>query len=317
VRGETETCLVKILIPQSSYLIPLKGGSMEKKHTAFAGTWYPAAADACKTQIHKFLSEKSGPATGDFAAGIVPHAGWAYSGSIACRTIASLVPSKETSGHTCVDTIVLFGAHMHKQSEPFVMTQGAIETPLGDIAVDGELVDALADSISIRRRSPQKFVDENTLELQYPFIKYFFPDAKIVVCGVAPSFFAPIIGTTAVDTANALQRQIRVIGSTDMTHYGAAFGFTPAGTGKEAVEWVKTKNDAAAIEAMKSMDDKAIVEQGLTHHNMCCPGAAAATAAAAKKMGASRAHLLDYATSFDTNPSDAFVGYTGLLYGQN
>jgi len=197
------------------------------------------------------------------------------------------------------------------------MTQGAIETPLGDIAVDGELVEALADSISIRRRPPQKFVDENTLELQYPFIKYFFPDAKIVVCGVAPSFFAPIIGTMAVDNAHALQRKIRVIGSTDMTHYGADFGFTPAGTGETAVEWVKTKNDAAAIEAMKSMDDKAIVEQGLTHHNMCCPGAAAATAAAARKMGASRAHLLDYATSFDTNPSDSFVGYTGLLYGHD
>ena len=290
---------------------------MEKKRTAFAGTWYPASAEACKTEIQAFLSEKSGPAKGRFAAGIVPHAGWVYSGSIACRTIASLVPSGEASVDTPVDTIVLFGAHMHKQSEPFVMTQGAIETPLGDIAVDADLVEALADNISIRRRSPSKFVDENTLELQYPFIKYFFPDAKIVVCGVAPSFFAPIIGTMAVDNANTLQREIRVIGSTDMTHYGADFGFTPAGTGKNAVEWVKTKNDADAIEAMKSMDDKAIVAQGLNHHNMCCPGAAAATAAAAKKMGATRAHLLDYATSFDKTRADSFVGYTGLLYGRD
>jgi MEMO1 family protein len=286
---------------------------MEKKRTAFAGTWYPASAESCKTEIKKFLSEKSGPATGDFAAGIVPHAGWVYSGSIACRTIASLVPSGEK--HAPVHTIVLFGAHMHKQSEPFVMTQGAIETPLGDIAVDAELVEALADNISIRKRSPVKFVEENTLELQYPFIKYFFPDAKIVVCGVAPSFFAPIIGTMAVETANALNRTIRVIGSTDMTHYGPDFGFAPAGTGETAVEWVTTSNDAAALAAMKKIDDKEIIAQGLDNHNMCCPGAAAATAAAAKKMGANQALVLDYATSFDKTRSDSFVGYTGLLYG--
>jgi AmmeMemoRadiSam system protein B len=284
---------------------------MEKKRTAFAGTWYPDSADACKTEIQTFLNEKSGPAKGRFMAGIVPHAGRGFSGSIACRTIASLVP---TGQPLLVDTIVLFGAHMHRQSEPFIMTHGAVETPLGEIEVDGELVDALCDNISLRKRSPGRFVDENTLELQYPFIKYFFPTAKIVVCGVAPSYFAPIIGTTAVEAAETLNRQIRVIGSTDMTHYGQNFGFTPAGPGRKAVDWVKTENDAAGIEAMKSMEDKAILAQGLDHHNMCCPGAVAATAAAATKMGATKPRLLDYATSFDKNPSDSFVGYTGLLY---
>jgi MEMO1 family protein len=286
---------------------------MEKKRTAFAGTWYPASADDCKTAIQQFLTEKTGPARGRFGAAIVPHAGWAYSGSIACRTIASLVPSESRP----VDTIVLFGGHMHRQSEPFVMTQGLIETPLGDIAVDADLVAALADNISIRRRSPAKFVDENTLELQYPFIKYFFPDAQIMVCGVAPSFFAPIIGVMAVESAQTLKKNIRVIGSTDMTHYGPDFGLTPAGVGPKAVDWVKNTNDAAAIDAMTSLDDAAIIAQGLDHHNMCCPGAAAATAAAAKKMGATRAQVLDYATSFDKTRSDSFVGYTGLLYGSD
>ncbi len=92
----------------------------------------------------------------------------------------------------------------------------------------------------------------------------------------------------AVEAAETLNREIRVIGSTDMTHYGPNFGFTPAGPGKEAVEWVKTKNDSAAIDAMKAMDDKAILAQGLDHHNMCCPGAVAAAAAAARKWGQQR-----------------------------
>jgi len=287
---------------------------MEKKQSAFAGTWYPAAAEECDTAIQQFLTEGTGPPEGRFVAGIVPHAGWVFSGSIACRTIAGLVPD-DTSRP--VETVVLFGGHMHRQSEPFIMTRGAVETPLGDIEVDGDLVDALCDSISIRKRPPSRFVDENTLELQYPFIRYFFPDARIVVCGVAPSFFAPIIGTMAVEAADTLNRHIRVIGSTDMTHYGPNFGFTPAGPGRDAVDWVKTENDAAGIDVMKAMDDKAILAQGLDHHNMCCPGAVAATAAAARKMGATKPRLLAYATSFDKTPSDSFVGYTGMLYGMD
>ncbi len=46
------------------------------------------------------------------------------------------------------------------------------------------------------------------------------------------------------------------------------------------------------------MDDKTIIAQGLDQHNMCCPGAVAATVAAARKMGATRAQVLAYATSF-------------------
>ena len=285
-----------------------KGGIMETKKMAFAGSWYPATASECESSIQKFLKEGQEPFEGSFAGGIVPHAGWYYSGSIACRIIASL-PSDETT-----DTIVLFGAHMHKQSEPFILSHGAIETPFGDIEVDIELVDKICDAISIRKRSPFKFPDDNTLELQNPFIKYFFPDAKIVVCGVAPSFFASVIGTMVVQEAKHLSRNVRVIGSTDMTHYGPDFGFTTAGTGTEAVDWVKKINDKTAIKAMLQMDESEIIAQGLENKNMCCPGAAAATAAACKKLGAARAIELDYATSFEKSASASFVGYAGILY---
>ncbi|WP_300461694.1 AmmeMemoRadiSam system protein B [Desulfobacula sp.] len=281
---------------------------MEKKRMAFAGSWYPAAADACEASIQGFLKEKNGPLAGRFMGGIVPHAGWYYSGSIACRVIASLQSDDK------IDTIVLFGAHMHRQSEPFILSHGAIETPFGDMEVDRELADKICGGISIRQRPPHKFPDDNTLELQYPFIKYFYPDVKIVVCGVAPSFFAGIIGSMVVAEAQQLSKNIRVIGSTDMTHYGPDFGFTPAGTGNRAVEWVTTENDRAAIQAMMEMDPSTIVAEGLDHQNMCCAGAAAATAAACKNLGAVKAVELDYATSFEKSAAESFVGYSGLLY---
>jgi len=277
---------------------------------AFAGNWYPAGAKECIASIEGFLKAKPDKIQPGFLAGIVPHASWFYSGHIACRVIAGLQPDDNTP----VDTVLLFGAHMHKQSEPFIMTRGQIETPLGEIEVDEELVEKICSGISIRQRAPSRFPDDNTLELQYPFIKYFFPKASIVVCGVAPSFFAPIIGSMAVREATAMGRNIRVIGSTDMTHYGPDFGFTPEGAGEKAVKWVRDENDRQAIAAMKQMDEERIIAQGLTHKNMCCPGAAAATAAAAKKMGAVKAIELDYATSYEKSGSDSFVGYSGVVY---
>lgn len=281
---------------------------MEKKKTAFSGSWYPATARECELSIEKFLNEKQGLLKGPFIGGIVPHAGWYFSGSIACRAIASLQSDEK------IDTIVLFGAHMHKQSEPFILSHGVVETPFGDIEVDTQLADRICDSISIRKRPPAKFPDENTLELQMPFIRYFFPGAKIVVMGVAPSFFASVIGSTAAEEAGRLSRNIRIIGSTDMTHYGPDFGLTTEGSGQKALEWVKNINDRSAIEAMIRMDEEKIISEGLSHQNMCCPGAATATAAAVKKMGAVRAVELDYATSFEKSASASFVGYTGILY---
>jgi MEMO1 family protein len=281
---------------------------METKKMAFSGSWYPATAAECEASIQGFLKEKPGAFHGDFVGGIVPHAGWYYSGSIACRIIASL------KGDDKIDTIILFGAHMHKQSEPFILTHGAVETPFGNIEVDYELTDKIIAGISIRKRLPHKFPDDNTFELQYPFIKYFYPNAKIVVCGVSPSFVAAIIGNIAADQAENLSRNVRIIGSTDMTHYGPDFGFTPAGTGTKAVEWVKDKNDGNAIRALIKMDPSAIIEQGLENKNMCCPGAAAASVAACKKFGAVKAVELDYATSFEKSASPSFVGYSGILY---
>jgi AmmeMemoRadiSam system protein B len=290
---------------------------MEKKQAVFAGTWYPGTARECETAIGQFLNQGQGRLSGDFIGGIVPHAGWHFSGSIAARVIASLQPRKTHAAEgDKIDTLLLFGAHMHPHSDPFIMTHGFIETPLGEIEVDSELVEKIAGGVKIQGYSPEQFPDENTLELQYPFIRYFFPTAKIVVAGVPPSGLASIIGGLAVEEADRLGRCIRIIGSSDMTHYGPDFGFTPAGHGEKAVEWVAAHNDQNALDAMVKMDTNKIIAQGLDHKNMCCAGAVAAAVAACKKKGAVKALVLDYATSFERSRSDSFVGYAGLVYAR-
>ncbi|MCG8689522.1 MAG: AmmeMemoRadiSam system protein B [Desulfobacterales bacterium] len=292
---------------------------MDIKQPAFAGSWYPGSEKECRQAIDTFLGTSAGEQDKalpqDIVGGIVPHAGWVYSGRIACRIIAALSQKKS------VDTVVLFGAHMHPTSPAFILNSGAVGTPLGEIAVDEELTAELIRELDLpdsvfRPLSPSSFPDENTLELQYPFIRHFFPNARIIVCGVPPSEMAGQIAAVLVGKAAALSRTVRVIGSTDMTHYGPNFGFEPAGTGEAAVDWVTRENDANAIQALEKMDIQAIIDQGLSNSNMCCSGAAAAAAAACKKMGAAKGVCLDYATSYEQSRSASFVGYCGMVYGK-
>ncbi|MFH2092015.1 MAG: AmmeMemoRadiSam system protein B [Pseudomonadota bacterium] len=289
---------------------------MQKK-MAFAGSWYPATAEACKRSIIEFLAEKQGPLSGPFIGGIVPHAGWFFSGSIACRVIASLVSDCP------VDLVVLFGGHLRPSSAPFVLSHGAVQTPFGDIQVAEQLIkDLLNDQshkgaeppLHILAKPPDQFADDNTLELQYPFIRYFFPRAKIFACCVPPSEQAVKVGRAVIAAAGKQYKTIRVIGSTDMTHYGPNFGFTPSGTGPAAVEWVKHENDRSAIDALIRMEPEKIIAQGLNHQNMCCAGAAAAAVAACRANGAVCAIELDYATSYEKSADTSFVGYSGVLY---
>ena len=197
---------------------------MDIKKMAFAGSWYPESADRCKSAIKRFCDDLS--IGGDTnlpdnpVGGIVPHAGWIYSGKLACRVFSVLA-----HGGRVVDSIILFGVHMHATTPAYLLDCTAVDTPLGTIEIDRELTEALARraemaGVDLEQLDHNRFPEENTLELQYPFIKYFFPQARLVVCAVPPSDAAQAFGIAAVEAANDISRPLVVVGSTDMTHYG-------------------------------------------------------------------------------------------------
>ena len=286
---------------------------MEKKRGAFVGSWYPGDAGGCLSGIEGYLQEKKGVLPGNFVGGIVPHAGWDYSGSIACRVIASI------AGGEAPALVVLLGHHMGPASPVFTMTHGVFETPFGDIPVDDgfvqELMARVAGEVTIRGLSPAAFPDENTLELQLPFIKHFFPGAAILAMGVPPvSTTVQAVARAVVETAKSRKTSMRVLGSTDLTHYGVNFDFTPQGTGKKAHTWVREVNDRAIIRAMVAMDAEKVIQEGASAHNICCPGAAATAITTARGLGALNGFELDYATSYEKNPGSSFVGYAGVLF---
>ena len=106
---------------------------MGRKKASFRGTWYPGSRDECESHIKSYLTDKNGIIKGDFQGCVVPHAGWYYSGSIACRTIASLATQNKKKN---IDCVVICGLHMHQKDSSCLFGSGSWETPFGDIDID-------------------------------------------------------------------------------------------------------------------------------------------------------------------------------------
>lgn len=283
---------------------------MPLRRPAFAGSWYPEDDRTCRQQIEQFLAE-------DFAqpelprtpqAGVVPHAGWFYSGAIACRVIRTL------GEESTPDVVVLFGMHMHPAQQPVIMDHGSWETPLGNLPVAENLARYLTKRLRFTIETPEAPHRDNTIELQLPFVRYFFGEIPILAIGIPPSPEAVAIARTVVDGAQALKMKLKIIGSTDLTHYGPNYGFTSHGSGPRAAAWVKEQNDRRFIDAALGLNPNAVIDEALRHQNACCAGAAAATIQGAIGLGASEGKLMAYTTSYDKIPGDSFVGYAGIVY---
>lgn len=284
---------------------------MNTRTAVFAGSWYPQTAEGCEKEVRHYLA---GNADAELQAsvwtgGIVPHAGWFYSGSVACRVINCLNDTDP------IDLVVLFGMHLHPQSSNRMMPSGAWETPFGALPVNETLAKALQDEFAFTLETPQRFVQDNTIEVQLPFVKYLLNPKSILALGVPPAPQSIEIGRAVGRWAKTNGRRIKVIGSSDLTHYGDNYGFSPKGSGRKAFEWVRDQNDRAVIDAMLAMEPERIIKEGLQHQNACCSGAVAAAVAAAGELGATRAHELAYASSYEKSPGDSFVGYVGVLFG--
>jgi len=283
---------------------------MKVRRSIFSGSWYPGNASACEKEIKGFLKEYSTEAVSKrtLTGGIVPHAGWYFSGSIACNVIHSL------KGEKSPDVFVIFGMHLHSGSPAYIMTEGAWETPFGPIEIEKSLASELSEKFSFQIETADRFTQDNTIELQLPFIKYFFKNAKIVPIGAPPTKNSLEIGKTVAAISTRLGLHVKIIGSTDLTHYGPNYGFVSRGRGSSAVDWVRNENDRWVINAMLAMDPERVIKEAMTNQNACCSGAAATAIAAAKQLGAGPAETIAYATSYDKSPGDSFVGYVGIVF---
>jgi AmmeMemoRadiSam system protein B len=286
-----------------------------------AGRFYSGTEQGCRAHLGR-VDAKPSSAEGlpdRLVAAIVPHAGWDCSGRVAMevyRTVAARLPGDVT--------FILFGTvHHFGVARASVCTLGSWATPLGPVQIDNELAERLlADGQGRLIADSDAHISEHSLEVQMPMLKYVFGDRPMVAVAAPPRDDSHEVGRLVVEIARSAGRQVFIIGTTDLTHYGASgYGFAPRGGGAEALRWVKEDNDARMIDLMQRLAGDQVVAEARRHHNACGAGAIAATLGAARAMGASCGHLLQYTTSYDVLKDQLygdqigdFVGYAGMVF---
>ncbi|MFC1745376.1 AmmeMemoRadiSam system protein B [Candidatus Riflebacteria bacterium] len=279
--------------------------------------WYPLDKDDCLFQIRDFLERDNNFLTKTTASvgGIVPHAGWFYSGDLALKTIELLAKNASEP-----QLILLFGVdHRGIAGQPCLCNYDAWETPFGPLKVDKQLGSKLVEEF------PDLFIVENaahqyehSIEIQLPFLAYFFKDVKILPIAVPCNFKqAERCGESLATLFE--DRKVLVFGSTDLTHYGLPFAFAPKGLSAEAGRWVKEELDPRILTIMENLEVEKVIPEVSKNQNACGAGPIVAALSYFKKKNLTRGELVGHTSSLDRGSSvkkdfSHFVSYGALVF---
>jgi len=274
--------------------------------------WYPRQTGAIEEFLEPFKKAGKSPALTQAPrlsqAAIAPHAGWYYSGRLAALAVSSLDAQ--------AGTVVVIGGHLPEGMPVLSAREDGVKTPLGAMMIDKELREAFEKRMPA---TPDRYQD-NTVEVLLPIVRYFFPESKLLWLRFPSELSSFEAGRILAETTADLGRRIVVLSSTDLTHYGRNYGFSPKGTGKLALEWVKKSNDADFINAVLDGEPSMVLKRADEDKSACSAGAVLGALGFAAQMG-KKAKLLEYSTSADVISSegdeipDSFVGYAAISFG--
>lgn len=284
---------------------------MFRRKMNYGGAWYPKSPAECERSILSYWDSPPPPGGGEASHGVVPHAGWMFSGRVAARVFQAL-PDRPG-----MELVVVLGGHLGHDDPVVAMVEGSWETPFGDLPIHGGFRGKLETLPGVIFEDERNFFPDNSTELQFPFVKFKYPHAELLPLRVPPGDVSLRLGRMLAEYLASSPRQSVVIASTDLTHYGPNYGFEPAGQGEPALRWVREENDRAYIEAVASGDSARILASARERRNACSAGAVAALNEIAQPQSA-RFRTLEYATSSDVKPNDTlnFVGYMGGVFSR-
>ena len=260
------------------------------RHPAVAGRFYPLDPEVLRGEVRDYLTQPQKERPIRSLGCLAPHAGYMYSGHVAGAVFAALeIPE------LC---LVLCPNHTGVGRPLAIVSEGAWETPLGDVPIAGALAAALMQRCPLLEEDSAAHRNEHAAEVELPFLQSLQPNLKFVPIALGTSQFELLeqLGIAIADVIAAQSSPVLIVASSDMNHYES-----------DAITRVK---DHSAIEPLLRLDAHALHEVVTQQHvTMCGFGPAVAMLTATKKLGASSAELVKYATSGDiSGDHDLVVG---------
>lgn len=204
-------------------LVVAVAASAEVRPPAVAGSFYTADADALRAQVEMLLEDaRKKPSGAPARALVVPHAGYSFSGPTAALAFARL-PEQG------VRRVILLGPSHHMRfSGGALPAEGvtAFETPLGKMTLDAKAIKILRGRGEFSGPA-DAHGPEHSLEVELPFIQVVASEAKLVPITVGPDSDLETCVKMAEALADVLDENTVVIASSDFTHHGRRYGWSP------------------------------------------------------------------------------------------
>jgi len=277
------------------------------RRPAVAGQFYAGTEKALRSQIEWCFKHELGPGEvpepadkplENLLALVCPHAGYMYSGPVASHAYARLAREGRP------DVVVILGPNHTGYGRPVAVSASkAWRTPLGDVEVDTELAEAIANKAEIAALDDEAHIFEHSIEVQLPFLQFLYGRAFRVVpiCMMFQDLKTSTeLGEAMASAVSETGLSTLLIASTDLTHYEP--------------HDVAVRKDSEVVKAVEALDVSALykaVEE--LPVSMCGYGPVAAVMVASLRLGAKKGELLKYATSGDiTGDKRAVVGYASM-----
>ncbi|MFN3467867.1 MAG: AmmeMemoRadiSam system protein B, partial [Candidatus Brocadiales bacterium] len=233
---------------------------------AVSGFFYPRDPDKLKEMVNRLLaSAPEKEIVGRPIALISPHAGYDYSGRVAAHGY------KAIQGKGYKRVIVLAPSHYGKKYRgASILKARYYKTPLGQVEIDQEVCNQLVEhpphfgSDALFGYYAGAYKNEHSIETQLPFLQTVLGDFKLV-----PVLLGILIEEDFQKIADALRPYVDedtlVVASSDFTHYGDRFGYTPF---RANIEENLRKLDLGSTERILALDFDGFVrykeETGIT-----------------------------------------------------
>jgi len=290
---------------------------------AVAGQFYESSEDRLEEQIKNCFKISNGPkkvpgkpkGKKPIIAAVVPHAGYQYSGACAAHAYKKIAEAAKP------DVFVIIGPN-HSGMGPSVAVypKGAWLTPLGEAKIDEDFVTELLKNSKFAQ--PDEFAHryEHSVEVQIPFLQFIYKnDFKIVP--IAMKSLQVIqesedLINAIVIAAKKLNKTVTIIASSDFTHYGSSYMYTPFKGTKAFIKEKLYKMDKKSIKLIEKLDGLAFLKNLVqTNATICGYGPITAAIIYARFMKAKKGKLLKFYTSGDiTKDYTSSVSYASIIF---
>ena len=135
-----------------------------------AGNFYPASKKVLEAQIESMSDTKA--VKQDALVVVSPHAGYIYSGAVACELFSNI---------RITDSVIILGPnHTGAGEDIAIYRTGKWRTPIGNIDIDEKLSAVICKNTNLIKNDFSAHMYEHSIETQLPIMQYFKNDFKIV-----------------------------------------------------------------------------------------------------------------------------------------